>query len=447
MERLKKARKLTRTSITKSANKIEEELQKEEPDKQILLMFREEIVRLIDPIMTQDASLIDMLLDSEATDDVIDAENEEMTNYRNKITLAEIKIEDFFKTSSGAKEASSEAASFHTVMVPDHGRSKKTYKLPKIEIKKFSGELLDWLSFWSQFEKIHEDIDLHDSDKFQYLSQAMVEGTRAKHLVNSYPQTSENYPKVITALKERYGKKKILKQVYIRELIKMITANVNGKKEALSKLFDDIESHIRALESLGVTIEQTSEFLFPLVESSLPDEILIAWQRSVNFGKDGSLENPPTTELHYLMQFLKQEVESEQQRNLARSSFSSMKQGAQSNFNEKKKQTPPTAAALNIGVTSFCIFCEKSHPSQDCNKAMNITLEEKGKIIKNKKGCPRCLKIHGTHRCKTWVSCSGCSQQHFHIMCPESPRNIVKKNNNCNSIISNTNQVVKQVLL
>lgn len=120
------------------------------------------------------------------------------------------------------------------------------------------------------------------------------------------------------------------------------------------------------MESLGVTIEQTSEFLFPLVESSLSEEICIAWQRSVNFGKETletSLETPPTTELHYLMQFLKQEVESGQQRNLARSSFSSMKQGVQNSSNVKKKSIPPTAAALHVGVTSLCTFCEKNHPS------------------------------------------------------------------------------------
>lgn len=34
----------------------------------------------------------------------------------------------------------------------------------------------------------------------------MVDGTRVKELVN-YPQTAENYPKVIEALKSRFGKK------------------------------------------------------------------------------------------------------------------------------------------------------------------------------------------------------------------------------------------------
>jgi len=40
--------------------------------------------------------------------------------------------------------------------------------LPKIEIKTFDGEILNWLGWWAQFqkEKIHDDEELHDSDSF-----------------------------------------------------------------------------------------------------------------------------------------------------------------------------------------------------------------------------------------------------------------------------------------
>lgn len=43
--------------------------------------------------------------------------------------------------------------------------------LPKIELKKFNGDLLEWLGFWSQFSKIHEDSSMAPEDKFQYLIQ------------------------------------------------------------------------------------------------------------------------------------------------------------------------------------------------------------------------------------------------------------------------------------
>jgi len=45
----------------------------------------------------------------------------------------------------------------------------RALKLPKIELKKFGGEIKDWLSFWSTFRKIHEDMTLSRENKFHYL--------------------------------------------------------------------------------------------------------------------------------------------------------------------------------------------------------------------------------------------------------------------------------------
>jgi len=81
--------------------------------------------------------------------------------------------------------------------------SKKTYKLPKTEFKKFSGNVMDWLSWWSQLRKIHEDKDLYDRDKFQYLAKAVQEGSKPADLIKVYPQSQENYPKAISALWHR----------------------------------------------------------------------------------------------------------------------------------------------------------------------------------------------------------------------------------------------------
>ncbi|GFY78425.1 uncharacterized protein TNIN_264661 [Trichonephila inaurata madagascariensis] len=45
---------------------------------------------------------------------------------------------------------------------------KRSFKLPKIEFKKFSGEAKDFLAFWSQFQKIHNDKSIAEEDKMQY---------------------------------------------------------------------------------------------------------------------------------------------------------------------------------------------------------------------------------------------------------------------------------------
>ncbi|XP_077282626.1 uncharacterized protein LOC143908737 [Temnothorax americanus] len=63
------------------------------------------------------------------------------------------------------------------------------------ELPKFSGELKNWLQFWSLFKNIHEDSSITKKDKFQYLIQAMVKDSRAYELVNSFPPTAINYDK------------------------------------------------------------------------------------------------------------------------------------------------------------------------------------------------------------------------------------------------------------
>jgi len=55
----------------------------------------------------------------------------------------------------------------------------RALKLPKIELRKFGGKIKDWLSFWSTFQKIHDDATLSREDKFHYLLQSMVKDSRA----------------------------------------------------------------------------------------------------------------------------------------------------------------------------------------------------------------------------------------------------------------------------
>jgi hypothetical protein len=87
--------------------------------------------------------------------------------------------------------------------------------LPKIELKTFGGDVKDWLSFWSQFSRIHEDKEMEDEDKFQYLIQATASGIRAREIVDSFPPTAENYAKAINSLKSRFGREELLIEFYV----------------------------------------------------------------------------------------------------------------------------------------------------------------------------------------------------------------------------------------
>ncbi|GBM93774.1 hypothetical protein AVEN_252742-1 [Araneus ventricosus] len=151
----------------------------------------------------------------------------------------------------------------------------------------------------------------------------MLPGTRARELMESYPLTSDNYQKAVSALKDRFGEKELLTEIYIRELLKLIMSNVqsHGKDRlSLSKLFNKIESHFRSLESMGIDQEKNAAWLYPMFESCLSTDILHAWQRSPQFNKDDK-EKETQSRLSNLLEFLRKEVEYEGRVKLVRTTF------------------------------------------------------------------------------------------------------------------------------
>lgn len=320
MEKLKKARTPIRGLITKSINEVEAELAKDEKDVIMLKTKFERLNELQTRIQDLDQSIFnEMLSDPNIPEDEFSNEAIACEDIVTRIVEAKIKIDyEVMKNESATKPIDGEQAS----SVSSVSTRKKQIKLPKIELRKFSGKILDWLGWWAQFSKIDEDDELHATDKFQYLIQAMEPNSKGDEIVKSFPATAENYPKAIDTLKERFGRKKLLIQVYIRELFKMSLHNMNTNVSIVS-VYDKLVCHIRALDSLNVSVEQASLFLYPMVEASLPEDILIAWQRSPKYDTDGSLENPPKGELDYLLEFLRQEVEREEQRTIASCSYNS----------------------------------------------------------------------------------------------------------------------------
>ncbi|GFV36547.1 DUF1758 domain-containing protein [Trichonephila clavipes] len=119
--------------------------------------------------------------------------------------------------------------------VPDTPR---TFRLPKLELRKFG----EFLSFWSQFQKTHDDGSIPDEEKMHYLVASVEPKSKAERLIVSFPATAANYPKAVDQLKERFGRD-LLVQIYVRDLLTMVMKNdVSGRANAdLSRLYDELE--------------------------------------------------------------------------------------------------------------------------------------------------------------------------------------------------------------
>ncbi|GIY80959.1 hypothetical protein CDAR_70932 [Caerostris darwini] len=334
----------------------------------------------------------------------LDAETFAADEYNKKFK----RINIIFKSKSNNREESDNSSSVQSI-------SKRKFKLPLLELKKFGGEIKDWLPFWGQFSKIDSDPNIDEADKLQYLIQATLPSTRARELVESFPPSKENYHKAIDSLKSRFGQDDLLVEFYVRELLKLtISMNSRDQKVKLPTLYDRIETQLRALESLGVTTEKYAAMLFPLVESCLSEEVLRAWQRNNSFN-----DKKEESRLENLMQFLKNEVEGEERINLAMKGFS-VKDNPKI-YSLKKPMH--TAAGLFAGSqsSSNCAFCnEKNHESKNCKLALNLDLQEKTTLLAKKKCCYRCFKTgHMVRQCTNKIKCSQCQRRHYNVMCPE----------------------------
>ncbi|GFU88952.1 uncharacterized protein TNCV_4446271 [Trichonephila clavipes] len=361
---LKAQRKGLRTAFSNCLKKIESELAQELCNFETLSVLK---IQFNDKFARMDScqnSISETLLSDDGehlfTEDLEDAEI-----YREKFWELTTKIE----------------LKSQQCTVPSDKESRK-FKLPKIELKKFNGEAKEYLTFWSQFQKIHEDRGIAAEDKMQYLLQSMEPGSKAQKLVLSFPATAANYPKAIDQLKERFGREDLLVQIYVRDLLTLVMKNAaTGRaKTDLPLLYDELESKLRSLESLGKTQDKYGDFRTPLVESCLPEEVLVAWERSRNH----QTESEGSRSLEQLMNFLRQEVKGEEMVLLARTGLTLHQNPRKKDYHAtqiNKVETTTAAALVNTDNPGNSVELESGLTAVETK--LDWTVFGKGSCVKD----------------------------------------------------------------
>ncbi|GFY25678.1 uncharacterized protein TNCV_2487981 [Trichonephila clavipes] len=127
--------------------------------------------------------------------------------------------------------------------------------------------------------------------------------------MESFPPTSANCAKAVDSLKARFGRNDLLVEVNGWELLKFVISVHKNEKFSMAYLYDKLESHMRALETLGVTTDKCASILYLMVESCFSEDFLKAWNRH----STSSASVDAKERLSNLMQFIKAEVEGEEQ--------------------------------------------------------------------------------------------------------------------------------------
>lgn len=147
----------------------------------------------------------------------IDDEIKETGIFREAIHEMVVRIDETLKVENNS--GSDKSMQLNSSIASTVGMGVKA-KLPKITLKKFQGDPVQYDPFWDAFSSaVDENQQLSDVDKFNYLKN-LLEGPAAA-AIRGLPLTADNYAAAKEILKKRFGQKQIVINAHMEGLVKL----------------------------------------------------------------------------------------------------------------------------------------------------------------------------------------------------------------------------------
>ena len=256
-------------------------------------------------------------------------------------------------------------------------RVKMDVYLPKIDLKTFTGDPIEWQQFYDLFvETVDKHERLSEVQKLSYLIGKL--GGAAARCVEGIPVTNENYGIAMKLLQERFGNAQLVTATHIGKLLNLEKVKNGRDIKEVRDLFDQIEGHVRCLVSGGVNKEEIGPLLIPMILDRLPDDVKL--QVSRNIGKSDT-----NWHIEEFMKTIKDEI-------VARENCDFMKSRSNQGSKEKNKTEEKhitTESLLNNTKVLSCVFCKKNHFHDQCRVVTDP--QERKEIAKREKLCYKCL--------------------------------------------------------
>ena len=168
-------------------------------------------------------------------------------------------------------------STLHSVPVTTAPPITPQVKLPKLSLKRFNGDLTKWTAFWDLFSSsIHSNPGLSNVDKFSYLT-SLLEST-ASEAIAGLTITSANYQEAIATLHKRFGNRQLIVN---RHMDALLSLGTDRDIQGLRRLRDVVESHVRGLRALGVSLDCYGGLLISILMNKLPPELKLLISREL----------------------------------------------------------------------------------------------------------------------------------------------------------------------
>lgn len=277
MKKVRSLRRGNRAAITRNSHKASDALGEEDMDILVLRQCKRTLEEKLAALGPLDAEILDSTAEENVVTEMEEAatitEDTELTILR--LTKAIEELEASGSTHDGASKSvggtgsrtpssspppppesfSATRPTTHTRLFPTaSGGCSPRVKLPELSMKRFDGDMSQWMSFWDSFSSsVHENSTLSDVDKFNYLS-SMLSGTAAEAIAG-LSITSSNYREAVAILNKRFGNRQLIVNRHMEALLQLKPVTHNNQLRALRSLYDHMYVHSRPLESLLIRME------------------------------------------------------------------------------------------------------------------------------------------------------------------------------------------------
>ena len=319
----------------------------------------------------------------------------------------------------------------------------KTVQLPKINLPKFTGDVMDWHTFWSQFHvAVDSNPDLTEQHKLAYLRDA-VQDPSIQPLLYSGVESVGLYSEVVKVLKQRFDQKRTVHSTYCQTLTQF--GAVKSTKADLHQFADKVRHAIARLKHTGQF--DIESFLTSILHTCLAKSLQVEWELHSTKNKGvptideflefvmlraAALSNPPSgTPVNALEPKAEKRHDKKQER--------------------RSDQSYHHRAAVHVSTPSTgfrfeCALCKPDkHPLYMCAKFAGMDVTARREHAKANKLCYNCLVPgHRTTDCWNPATCKTCSGRH-HTLVHQTPSN--PPNASTNTLSSSSSNDLPNILM
>eukprot|EP00112_Aurelia_sp_Birch-Aquarium-sp1_P015934 Seg357.4 transcript_id=Seg357.4/GoldUCD/mRNA.D3Y31 product="hypothetical protein" protein_id=Seg357.4/GoldUCD/D3Y31 len=297
-------------------------------------------------------------------------------------------------------------------------------KLPKMELKTFDGNVLKWHEFWEGFHHgVHNHPTLPDHQKLQYLKNSLRGA--AFVTISDLEMKGEHYQAAVSLLKERFGHKNVLKKAHLDGIERINAVHNNFDVQKLKRLYEELESHYKALLAIGVQPWEYGTTLVPKIMNKLPLDVRIKLTQQKEENEDISMEEVVDGLRKTVKVLEKCGVHSTGGRDSVIDTRRprEKKQQEDGRFPRSTISSGATLVNTETDKREKCTFCLGAHLSLDCKKYPHVRVRKE--ILQKYKKCYKCLKKgHMVKDCRSARGlCKKCTTRNHHeAICDAGPR-------------------------